>query len=837
VHAFVDLRPVRRPVIARRVAGDPLMLTIAQDFRYACRMLVKQPAFTIVAILMLALGIGANATVFSWVNALLLNPLPGTTRSDEIVQLSFGFRGSALTSFSFPDYRDIRDQTRTLGGLVGRDDLAVGIVIDRDAERAWGELVTGNYFDVLGVRPWRGRLLQPSDDVPGAEPVAVIQYDYWTSRFNASDTVIGRRVTLNAQPFTIVGVAAPEFNGGESGLRFDLWVPMGKQPVVMAGGDRLEQRGNNWLSVLGRLAPGATIDQARAEMTGLLDGIRAKHLGYAEYTISVSPVSDSPSGGVSVLRPLLLVLMAVAFIVLLIACANLAGLLLARAAARQREIAIRLSIGAGRGRLVQQLLVEGGLLALAGTGAALVALRWTSGLLMSFVPPTDLPIHLDVHIDRRVAAFTAAVALGTLVLFALVPALQATTSSLLNSLRDGGGSGRAFGRHRLRRGLVAAQVALSITLLVGAGLCVRSLSIARAVTPGFTADGVVLGWMDLFAASYSSDAGRAFYQRLLDRVRALPGVESATLARRVPLSFGGTSSSTLTVEGYQPPPNQPAFASFHNVGPDYFRTLRIPLVAGRDVNAGDIAGRLKVAVINETMARLYWQDRDPINGRFSFGPRREEDMITVVGVARDTKQRNMTERPQAAFYIPLLQFYQPAVVLHARTAGDPDRLAGDLPRVMRELDPNVPFYNVSLMAEHTRAATFTQRIAANLLVVFGGLALLLAAVGSYGVLSYLVGQRRREIGIRLAIGATRASVFRLVVANGAKLVAIGATAGFVMAVGLGFALRGLLIGVPPTDPVTFGAVFVLMTAVAIAACALPARRAAALNPVATLRED
>jgi putative ABC transport system permease protein len=318
----------------------------------------------------------------------------------------------------------------------------------------------------------------------------------------------------------------------------------------------------------------------------------------------------------------------------------------------------------------------------------------------------------------------------------------------------------------------------------------------------------------------------------------MPGVASVTLGRRVPLAFGGGSSSTLTVDGYEATAEQPAFASFNHVGPGYFRTLRIPIVAGRDVSPDDVGGGARVAVINETMARTYWNGRDPLNGRFAFSRTpRDEDWITVVGVARDIKQRSMTETGQPAFYLPVLQYFQPSMVLHVRTPGDPASVLADLPRVVREIDSNVPFFNVGLMAAHTGAVTFTQRLAANLLVVFGGLALLLAAIGSYGVLSYLVGQRRREIGIRLAIGATRASVFRLVVTSGARLVAIGAVVGFAMAVSLGFALRGLLIGVQPTDPLTYASVFAILIAVAVAACALPARRAASLNPVKALRED
>jgi predicted permease len=838
--AFLDMQPVRRPVIARRVAGDPIMLTLTQDVRYALRTFARQPGFTLVAVLMLAVGIGANATIFSWINAVLLNPLPGAEAPSRLVQPALISRGETMSSFSHPDYRDIRDSARTLSGVAGRDDLPVGLTIDQQTERAWAELVTSNLFEVVGVRPFRGRLLQTSDDGRGAEAVLVLGYDFWQSRFGASDAAIGRRVLVNHQPFTIVGVAPPGFRGAESGLRFDLWVPMGQQPQVMAGGDRLEVRASRWMTLLARLAPESTLDAARAEISAIMQDLSQRHPQVEPRDATIFPLSESQTGGVSVMRPVLLILMAVAVIVLLIACANLAGLMLARAAARQREMAIRVSIGAGRSRLVQQLLVEGGLLAVAGALAAFLALRWTNGLLMVFAPPSDLPIHLDVAIDARVVAFTAASAVATVLLFALVPAFQSTSSRLMQSLRDGGNSPRAFARHRLRRGLVAAQVALSITLLVAAGLCVRSLWMANRVTPGFDAEGVVVGWFDLFAAGYTADTGREFYARALDRVRALPGVESVSLSRRVPLSFGGGSASDATIDGYQPPDGRAPMIAFNHVGPDYFRTMRIPLVAGRDVSPGDNADAPRVAVISRTMASRFWPNGRAVGGRFMFGgprPDREPVWITVVGIAEDIKHRSMTERPMAVAFLPVLQSYQASVVLHVRTAGEAAPLAGDLPRVIREIDPGVPFYNVGLLADHTRAATFSQRLAANLLVVFGGLALLLAAIGSYGILAFLVGQRRREIGIRMAIGASRRSVFRQIASSGARLVGVGAVAGFALAIGAGFALRGLLIGVEPTDPVTYGAVFLLLSAVALAACVVPARRAASVDPMAALREE
>jgi macrolide transport system ATP-binding/permease protein len=831
---------LRRRARREHARGDSAMQTIVQDIRYGIRMLRKQPGFTATAVLMLALGIGANATVFSWVNAVLLNPMPGASHPEEIVQPSYLFRGSPLTSFSYPDYRDMRDSVRSFSGVAARDDLPVGIVIDREAERAWAEIVTSNYFDVLGVRTWRGRGLQGSDDVPGAPGVVVISYDYWVSRFAGTEQVIGRQVQINAQPFTIVGVAQPGFFGGASALQFDMWVPVGTQPQVSPAGNRLEARGSRWLSVLARRHPGATVDQARADLGAFVVRLAAAYPGYTDTTGTIYTLMDSPAnGGISVLRPVLLVLMTVAAIVLLIACANLAGLLLARAAARQREMAIRLSVGAGRMRIVQQLLIEASMLALMGTGAALLALRWTSRLLLGFAPPSELPIHLDVAVDAPVVVFTASVAFATLILFALVPALQATLADLAGNLRDAGSAARGSSRNRLRRSLVAAQVALSTILLVGAGLCVRSLSVAQTMTPGFDPNNVVIGWLDLIPGNYTGESARPFYARVLERVRAIPGVESASLARRIPLGFTGTNSSSVTVEGTSIGNDEPRFVNVNYVGPTYLQTMKIGLVSGRDFSADDVAGQPPVAIVTEAFAHVYWPGIDAVGRRLVFGRLQtaETRWITVVGVAKDIKQRTMTERPQPAVWLPALQSAQTSVVLHVRAAGSPVPVLAELPKAIREVDSNVTFYNVSLLADHVKAATFQQRMAANLLMVFGGLALLLAAVGSYGVLSYLVGQRRREIGIRLAVGATRRSVFTLIVSSGAKVIGAGAVIGLLLSIGAGLGLRGLLIGVQPVDPVTYASVTGLLFAVALMACALPARRAAALDPALTLRDE
>ncbi|HEX4915566.1 MAG TPA: ABC transporter permease, partial [Vicinamibacterales bacterium] len=824
-------------------SGDPPMSTLWQDLRLAVRMLRKQPAFTTVAVLMLAVGIGANATIFSWVNAVLLNPLPGAQRTAELVNITYQYRGEVMPSFSYPDYQDLSRETRQLSGIAGFEDLAVGIVIDREAERAWAQVVTTNFFEVLGAGVSLGRGFVPEEERPGGGSTVVLSDAYWKRRFNADPTVVGRQVRVNAHPFTIVGVAAEGFHGGSSGLSHDMWLPMGTQPIVMPGGNRLDARGSRWLALVGRMQPGVSHEQVRAELNSILDGMRtafASQKRYIDHQALVFSLNNAPDGGVAVLRPVLLILSAVAAVVLLITCANLAGLLLARASSRQREIAIRLSMGAGRARIVQQLLVEGAVLGAVGAVAALIALRWTSGLLIGFAPPSELPIHLSVHIDSTVVWFTAAVTIGTVLLFALAPAAQAAPADVATTLRDSGGAGRAFGRHRLRRALVAAQVALSISLLVGAGLCLRSLNQATQMTPGFQADGVVVGWLDLFSAGYTAEEGRAFYGRALERVRALPGVESASLSRRIPLGFMGGSFSDITVEGHAKSDDDPQGVGLNYVGPDYARTLRIPVVAGRDLSPDDTFDRPRVSLITESMAKIYWKDRDPIGGRFMFGsprPDQEPQWITVIGVIKDIKQRTLTERAQPSALIPMLQFYSSTSVLNVRTASGLHAIGGQLQQALRELDPRVPFYNVSLLADHTRAATFQQKLAGDLLVVFGALALALAGIGSYGVLSYLVGLRRREIGIRLAVGATRADVFRLIAGSGARLIGVGLIAGLLLSVGVGMGLESLLIGIEPTDPITYAGVVGVLTIVAAAACLVPARRAAAVDPAITLRDE
>ncbi len=815
-------------------AGDHMLTMLAGDLRFGLRSLGRQPGFAAVAVLMLAVGIGANATVFSWINSVLLDPLPGVQRPSEVVQFSYLFRGQPMTSVSHPDYRDLREGTRLFSGVLGRDELAVSVRIDETTERAWLEMVTDNFFDVLGVTPVMGRAFTVDEAGRGTSPVAVLAHHFWQQRFGGDPGVVGRTLVVNGHPTTVIGVAPAAFQGAVTGLRFDLWMPMGTQPLV-AGPDRLDVRGNRWMTMIARLAPGATRAQAVTELDAIIAGWRADYRMYDELSAALFPLAEAPTGGVSVLRPVLLVLMTVAGVVLLIACANLAGLLLARGSARRREMAIRLAVGATRGRLVQQLLVEGALLAVLGAVGAVIILRWTAALLLNFAPPSEMPIHLAVSVDYRVLAFIAAIAAVTVLLAALVPAWQSSSGEVQGALRDGARGTDAHGRHWLRRGLVAAQIALSMALLVAAGLSIRSVLAAGALSPGFDARGVVIGWLDLTAAQYDADGRRQHFARVLDEVRSVPGVESATFARSVPLGFAGPSSSMVRIDGYTPAEGEVMAAFINTVGPDYVRTMGSRLLAGRDITTGDASGTPLVAVVNETMAARFWPDGNAVGGRFTLGG--ADTWITVTGVVEDLRVRALTEPPFPQVLLPLLQYSGQTAVLHVRAAGDLAALGTTLERRVRALDPDVPLFDVGALEGFVGAATFQQRLAADLLLVFGGLALLLAAVGAYGVLAFLVGQRRREIGIRLAIGATRGSVFALVLRYGAGLVGTGAIAGLGLSVLAGLGLRSLLIGVGPFDPVTYGAVLGLILGIAAVACLLPARRAASVDPVETLRAD
>jgi predicted permease len=815
--------------------GDRLMSALAQDLRFAIRTYAKAPALTGIVILTLALGIGVNATVFSWISATLLNPIPGAAEPGRLVELGLTY-DDELQSLSYPQFTEYRAAVRQLSGLAVRDDVAVNVMFDGRAERAWGEIVSGNFFDVLGVTPALGRAFTADEDrTPGRAAVVVISDGFWRRQFAADPQIIGRTLTINNHSFTIVGVAPAGFQGSSTGLALDLWVPLMMQAVIVPGGDRLAHAGNRWLAAIGRLAPGAAVEQARAEFEAVIRRLEPVFSFTRDTHAGVYLMAESPRGGMAVLRPVLTALGGVVGFVLLIACANVAGLLLARAAARRREIAIRLSLGASRRRILRQLLTEGVLLALVASAAALVITRWTSQLLLRLAPPTDLPVGLPILVDARVIAFTLVAGLVAGVLFAVAPALQSAATDHLAALKsESGGAAGSRRRTRLRSALVVVQVALSVILLVSALLAIRSVRNAQQARPGFQTDGVLLAGLDLFPSGYDADTGRRFARDLFEGLRAIPGARSVTFARRVPLGFVGTSAANVRIEGYAPRPDEPMSVNYNHVGPDYFRTMGTTLLAGRDVTVADDREAPRVAVISRAMARRYWGDRNPMGARLRLAG---GDWITIVGVAEDVKYRSLGERPRAFVYLPVLQFYNSEMVIHVRTDGDPAALAAPVRGVVQRLDPGLPLYGVRTLAEHVEAASFQQRLAGAVLTVFGGLALALAAVGIYGIVAYGVSQRRREIGIRVALGAEAGAVVGLVLRHGLRATLAGIAVGIAGALATTRALASILYGVDPRDPLSFTLVALLLLSTALLACWYPARTAVRIDPAVTLRSE
>ena len=793
---------------------------------------MNAPVLTMAAALSLGLGIGANTTIFTWVQAVLLRPIPGALDTDRVLVAAMENRDGQSRSWSYPNYRDVRDRA-TLFDVVAQDDQPMSIAVNGRAERAYGGLVSGNYFQFMGVQPALGRLIGPEDDrAAGGHPVAVLSYGYWQRRFAGAPSIVGTEVTINNTPMTIIGVAAEGFMGSFLGVSTAAWVPMAMQPQ-MTGTSRLEARGSGWMQAYVRLHPGVSRDQAQAEASALMSQLDREYpKSFEGWRLGLVNAWEAPFGAPQVLAPILAVLSVVVALVLLIACANVANLLLSRAVGRRREVAIRLSLGASRWRLVRQLLTESLLLsAIAGALGVLVA-YWTSGVLMAFAPPTDMPIEFGLRVDAWTLIYAAAVSLLTGIVFGLAPAWQASRPNTVHALKEeaGRGSGGRTGQ-RLRGALVVAQVAVCLVLLVGASLFVRSLNAAQDLNPGFDPDGVLIASVDLLPNGYTADTGRQFHRRLVEAVTAMPGVQTVALARMVPLGLSGTNSSGAEIGGYTPQANEDVNIVYNVAGPRYFETMRIPLVAGREFTSEDTRESTPVVVINETMAKRYWAGREALGGRVRLG----KVDYQVVGVAKDIKYSSLAERPQPHMYLTLEQNFTSAVVLHVRSAGAPGAVLTSLRDVIRGLDANLPIYDARTLHEHLGTAVFAQRMGANLLGVMGVLALILAAVGLYGVIAYAVSQRTQEMGIRLALGASPRDLLRMIVGQGMRLTLIGVGLGLAMSYAMAGFMRSLLPGIAPRDPITFVAVPLLLASIALVAALIPARRAGGVDPVTALR--
>jgi predicted permease len=818
--------------------GLPLIETTLQDLRFGLRMLRRSPGFSVLAILCLTLGIGANAAVFSWVEGILFRPYPAVTHQEQLLAVTGTTRGeSEPDDLSWPDLLDLQRSCTLFDSFIVTKIMGTTLSIGDRAEVTTGSIVSANYFDAVGVHPLLGRGFEPGEDSGrNAHPVTVISYQLWQGRFKGDPQIIGKTQRLNGALHTIVGVAPEGFVGTFVGWAMQFWVPASMEENFEAGGYKLEDRGARWIESYVRLKPGVTLSQAQQEISAV--AMRLEN-DYPETNrgrgIKLWPIWQTPFNNARTLLPTLEIMLAVVVFVLLIACANVGNLLLVRSFARRHEMTVRLAIGAGRGRLLKQLFTEGLILSAFGAAGGLLVAHWCRHALVLLFPARGgVAMHLPGEIDWRVLALSAGVCLLATLLLGLVPAMQTGRIDLAGALKSDsagvvGGGGRAW----VRSGLVVMQVSLSFVLLVGAGLLLQSLQKIRNTSPGFSTRNVLDTAVNLVPAGYDAPRAQSFQDELLQRVKALPGVESAAFGRMTPLSYGSYSSTPIAVDGYQPPPEEQPTVEYNEVGPGYFTTIGIPLLSGREFTRADDEKAARVAIVNETMAARYWRGRNPIGERVQVKGR----WMQIVGVAKDSKYQSVREIPKPFFYVPLRQNFSRGAGLFIRTPLSPETMATALTREVHALDGNLALYEVITLQEQLDRSTSPQMVAVTLVGALGGLALLLATIGLYGVMSYAVSQSTRELGLRMALGANASNLLRLVMSRGLALTAGGVALGAAVALGLTRLLGNLLYKVSPRDPWAFGSAFAVMTIAALAACFLPAWRATRTDPARALRAE
>ena len=815
------------------------VMRVSRDVRQAARGLRRRPLFALTAGLSIALAIAGNAAIFSLADALLLRAPAGVAEPGRLVDVGRTDRGAGFDTLSYPNYADLRDHNQVFSALAAYDvePIPLGLAAGDGAVRVFASAVTGNYFDVLGTRMAIGRgFLAAEDGAGGGAAVAVIGDALWRERFAADAQILGRVVRLNGRAFTVVGVAPPRF-GGNTVVAADLWIPAAAAATLRDGdASGLGSRRASWLVGIGRLRPGVTLAQARAAMSALgADLERAHPVENQGRGIAVAPAHRLPGTLHSLVGGFVGLLGLLVLVVLLIACSNVAGMLLARGLERAREVAVRVSLGGSRGRIVTQLLSESASIAsLGAAGGVLGALAMTR-LLARIQPMLPMPLALDVRVDARVVAVSIAFTLVAALLAGLVPALQAARTDPALALR-GAAASPPRSQRRLLRGYVTAQVAMSVLLVVCGLLFARALARAGGVDPGFDASGVALFDLDLRLAGHTAASGPAFADELLARAKQLPGVRSAAFTRVVPLTGSGYGRGALQVPG-RAADAEPLDADWNVVAGDYFATLRIPLVRGRAFTAVDRDGAPRVAIVNETLARRAWGKADPLGWTLlqDEGDGTSRPLL-VVGVARDGKYRSLGEAPRAFVYVPFAQAYDPRLTLLVRAAPGAKPFA-DVRTLLRELDPSLPLVDAASLQARTAVGLLPQRLAGALAGGLGIVGALLAAIGIYGVTAYGVAQRRREIGIRVALGAPRAALLRLAAGQSLAVVLTGGALGLIGAATLGRLLAGLLFGIAPWDPAAFGIALLLLATLATAASWLPARRALAASPSAVLRAE
>jgi predicted permease len=784
------------------------------------------------------LGIGTNAAVLSWIEGILIRPYPLVAHQDRMFALNATTRGeNGFTGLSYPEFLDYEKNSTLFESFIVDKITGTTLSVGDRAERASGAIVSANYFDALGVRPILGRGFRPEEgEGRNAHPVTVISYRTWKDRYGGDPNIIGRTQYLNGVQHTIIGVAPEKFHGTFIGYSFSFWVPTSMQETFDSTGYKLEDRGARWIEGYAFLKPGVTRQQADAELHAIAQRLEKD---YPEtnrgHDLSLSPLWKTPFNQAGNMSSTLAITLAVVFFVLLIACANVSNLLLARSLLRRHEMTMRLALGASRHRLIKQLFTEGLLLALiAAAGGIAVAYWCRNALVLAFPPPAaGIVIDFPGQIDWRVLVVSAAICIGSTMLFAVMPAIQASHVDLAGALKtEAGGVVGGKGRSRLRSALVLVQVSLSFVLLAGTGLVLQSLQRLQNTSPGFSTD-VIISGADLFSAGYNLERAKAFDTQLLDRVREIPGVESVALTRLIPFSYGDFSSAPLEIEGYQPAPDERLNLSYLEVGDDYFKTLGIPMVVGREFQRADDENAVRVAIINETMAAKYWPGKDPIGQRLKAKDR----WLQIVGVAKNVHYDNKFERPRSFFYVPLRQNFSVGNSLLMRTRETPGVIRNALAREVRALDPNLAPTAPFRVAEQVDRKGYQQRLAATLIAIFGAMALFLAAIGLYAVMSYSVSQATRELGMRIALGAGIRDILRLVLSRGLRLTIAGIAIGGLAALLLTRLMGNLLYKVSPHDPLAFGSALVVITIASLAACFLPARRATRIDPAQVLREQ
>jgi predicted permease len=825
----------------RGMWGFGALETVWQDIRYGARMLSKQPAFTLMAILTLSLGIGANTAIFSFVNSVLLRP-PMAAQPEQLLRI---LKREGGNFFSYPNYRDMAEGASAFYMLAAHGEGQLNLGQGDTVERVHCEFVTGNFFPALGVPAALGRVFgTETDNAQGAHPIVVLGHGYWRRRFGADAGLVGQTITLNGRQFTVVGIMPEGFRGTwPFGIAPEIWMPITMAPQARSAANFFGDRSKGpQVNIFGRLKPGVSPAQAQAEISLISKRLAETYPDFSRDLegAEVHQLSALPEVFARVIRVFAALITIIAALVLLLVCANVANLLLSRAVLRRQEVAIRLALGAGRQRLIRQLLTESVMLAFAGGTTGCLLALWVTSLLRSFRPPTSVPIEFNVTLDASVLGFTLAISTLAGLVFGLAPALQATKVDLAPMLKDdrrGGGGKRS--RFSARNLLVISQVAGSLLLLICAGLFTRSLQKINNVSPGFETDHALTVQLDIGNAGYDETRGRLFYRNLLDQVGQVPGVRQASLAHIIPLKSDIATTADVAVEGYDAPGGDYPWMFFNTVGPHYFETMGIPVLAGREFNRQDDEGAPPVVIINETMARRFWPGPQAALGRrlrLAERPNVLSPYYEVVGVVKDIKYRKIGEEPRPFFYVPALQNYRQQMALHLSVTGEPNSMRSAVRDHVMALDKNL-LVEVATMRENLAIAFLPARVAAITLGLVGVFGLSLAVVGIYGVISFAVSQRTGEIGLRMALGAESRDILRLMIGQGLNLTLIGAVLGIALALALTRFLTGMLVGVSAADPLTFLAIPLLLTTVAFFACWIPARRATKVDPMIALRRE